>query len=230
MASTYTMVAYGSQGSAVRQLQNELNKRGYSLDQDGIFGKKTRAAVRDYQKKNGLTMVDGIAGDETWGSLLSAPTAAEQAALAEYQQEGKALQNQYSMLDAQEKADYDRWQEARGDWQKQLEAAQAAYEDAGSQDQKLYQTLLAHFSDKAEQERKLSASGVRLTDSGGTGSRSESLSSTAAESLQRAVVNYLKRGNGDLAQALAAQYTARMTPAQRQRFEKLLGQYGMTLA
>ena len=153
-----------------------------------------------------------------------------QAALAEYQQEGKALQNQYSMLDAQEKADYDRWQEARGDWQKQLEAAQAAYEDAGSQDQKLYQTLLAHFSDKAEQERKLSASGVRLTDSGGTGSRSESLSSTAAESLQRAVVNYLKRGNGDLAQALAAQYTARMTPAQRQRFEKLLGQYGMTLA
>ena len=82
MASTYTMVAYGSQGSAVRQLQNELNKRGYSLDQDGIFGKKTRAAVRDYQKKNGLTMVDGIAGDETWGSLLSAPTAAEQAARA----------------------------------------------------------------------------------------------------------------------------------------------------
>ena len=153
-----------------------------------------------------------------------------QAALAEYQQEGKALQNQYSMLDAQEKADYDRWQAARGDWQKQLEAAQAAYEDAGSQDQKLYQTLLAHFSDKAEQERKLSASGVRLTDSGDTGSRGESLSSTAAESLQRAVVNYLKRGNGDLAQALAAQYTARMTPAQRQRFEKLLGQYGMTLA
>lgn len=71
-----------------------------------------------------------------------------QAALAEYQQEGKALQNQYSMLDAQEKADYDRWPEARGDWQKQLEAAQAAYEDAGSQDQKLYQTLLAHFPTK----------------------------------------------------------------------------------
>ena len=61
MASTYTMVAYGSQGSAVKQLQSELNRRGYSLDEDGIFGKKTRAAVRDYQKKNGLRMVDGIA-------------------------------------------------------------------------------------------------------------------------------------------------------------------------
>ena len=77
MASTYTMVAYGSQGSTVRQLQNELNKRGYGLAEDGIFGKKTRSAVRDYQKKNGLTMVDGIAGDETWGSLLSAAAVQE---------------------------------------------------------------------------------------------------------------------------------------------------------
>ena len=82
MASTYTMVAYGSQGSAVKQLQSELNKRGYQLDEDGVFGKKTKAAVRDYQKKNRLTRVDGIAGDETWGSLLSAPTAAEQQAAA----------------------------------------------------------------------------------------------------------------------------------------------------
>ena len=93
----------------------------------------------------------------------------------------------------------------------------------------LVMALLNHFEDKAEQEKKLSSSGVRLVDSGEDGGRGESLSSTAAESLQRAVGNYLKRGNGDLAQALAAQYTARMTPAQRQRFEKLLGQYGMTL-
>ncbi len=377
MASTYTMVAYGSQGSAVRQLQSELNKRGYSLDEDGIFGKKTRAAVRDYQKKNGLTMVDGIAGDETWGSLLSAPTAAEQAAqaaaaaetaapraevsgstakrlqelergympsddvtavrayrdsvaalepgayqsrfedrlqelydqiagreafdydpeedesyqryarlyaargaaamedtlgkaasltggygssyaqgagqqayngylqelaalvpelrqaaLAEYRQEGQALADRYSMLAQQEKNDYARWQDERSDWQKLLAAAQEEYESADSSDRKLYQALLNHFSDKAEQERKLSASGIRLTDSGDTASSSsgESLSSTAADSLQRAVQNYLKRGNGDLAQTLAAQYAARMTPAQRQRFDKLLGQYGMTLA
>lgn len=376
MASTYTMVAYGSQGSAVRQLQSELNKRGYSLDEDGIFGKKTRSAVRDYQKKNGLTMVDGIAGDETWGSLLSAPTAAEQAAqaaaaaeaaapraevtgstakrlqelergytpsddvtaarayrdsvaalepgayqsrfedrlqelydqiagreafdydpeedesyqryarlyaargaaamedtlgkaaaltggygssyaqgagqqayngylqelaalvpelrqaaLAEYRQEGQALTDRYSMLAQQEKNDYARWQDERSDWQKLLAAAQEEYESADSSDRKLYQALLDHFSDKAEQERKLSASGIRLTDSGDTaGSSGESLSSTAADSLQRAVQNYLKRGNGDLAQTLAAQYAARMTPAQRQRFDKLLGQYGMTLA
>lgn len=380
MASTYTMVAYGSQGSAVRQLQNELNKRGYGLAEDGIFGKKTRSAVRDYQKKNGLTMVDGIAGDETWGSLLSAAavqepqltpmaqgtfvTAAEstpraevtagtarrlreleqgytpsdevtaarayrdsvaamepgayqsrfeeklqelydqiagreafdydpeedeayrryaklyaakgaaamedtlgkaasltggygssyaqsagqqvyngylqelaalvpelrQAALAEYRQEGQALADQYSMLSQREKNDYARYQNERADWQKLLAAAQDEYESADSGDRKLYQTLLGHFSDKAEQERKLSASGARLTDSGDGTSGGESLSSTAADSLQRAVQNYLKRGNGDLAQSLASRYTARMTPAQRQRFERLFSGYGMTLA
>lgn len=380
MASTYTMVAYGSQGSAVRQLQNELNKRGYGLAEDGIFGKKTRSAVRDYQKKNGLTMVDGIAGDETWGSLLSAAavqepqltptaqgtfvTAAEstpraevtagtarrlreleqgytpsdevtaarayrdsvaamepgayqsrfeeklqelydqiagreafdydpeedeayrryaklyaakgaaamedtlgkaasltggygssyaqsagqqayngylqelaalvpelrQAALAEYRQEGQALADQYSMLSQREKNDYARYQNERADWQKLLAAAQDEYESADSGDRKLYQTLLNHFSDKAEQERKLSASGARLTDSGDGTSGGESLSSTAADSLQRAVQNYLKRGNGDLAQSLASRYTARMTPAQRQRFERLFSGYGMALA
>lgn len=380
MASTYTMVAYGSQGSAVRQLQNELNKRGYGLAEDGIFGKKTRSAVRDYQKKNGLTMVDGIAGDETWGSLLSAAavqepqltptaqgtfvTAAEstpraevtagtarrlreleqgytpsdevtaarayrdsvaamepgayqsrfeeklqelydqiagreafdydpeedeayrryaklyaakgaaamedtlgkaasltggygssyaqsagqqvyngylqelaalvpelrQAALAEYRQEGQALADQYSMLSQREKNDYARYQNERADWQKLLAAAQDEYESADSGDRKLYQTLLGHFSDKAEQERKLSASGARLTGSGDGTSGGESLSSTAADSLQRAVQNYLKRGNGDLAQSLASRYTARMTPAQRQRFERLFSGYGMTLA
>ena len=154
-----------------------------------------------------------------------------QAALAEYRQEGQALADRYSMLAQQEKNDYARWQDERSDWQKLLAAAQEEYESADSSDRKLYQTLLDHFSDKAEQERKLSASGVRLTDSGDTaGSGGESLSSTAADSLQRAVQNYLKRGNGDLAQALVAQYAARMTPAQRQRFDKLLGQYGMTLA
>ena len=380
MASTYTMVAYGSQGSAVRQLQNELNKRGYGLAEDGIFGKKTRSAVRDYQKKNGLTMVDGIAGDETWGSLLSAAavqepqltptaqgifvTAAEstpraevtagtarrlreleqgytpsdevtaarayrdsvaamepgayrsrfeeklqelydqiagreafsydpeedeayrryaklyaakgaaamedtlgkaasltggygssyaqsagqqayngylqelaalvpelrQAALAEYRQEGQALADQYSMLSQREKNDYARYQNERADWQKLLAAAQDEYESADSGDRKLYQTLLGHFSDKAEQERKLSASGAHLTDSGDGTSGGESLNSTAADSLQRAVQNYLKRGNGDLAQSLASRYTARMTPAQRQRFERLFSGYGMTLA
>ena len=374
MASTYTMVAYGSQGGAVKQLQSELNKRGYQLDEDGVFGKKTKAAVRDYQKKNGLTMVDGIAGDETWGSLLSAPTAAEQqaaaaaaeeavrpearvtestarklaelekgyqpsedvaaarayrdsvaamqpggyssgfedqlqalydqiagresfsydpeedemyrryarlyaaqgaaamedtmgqaasltggygssyaqaagqqaydrylgelaalvpelrqAALAEYRQEGQALTDRYNMLNQQEKAAYDRWQDTVAQWQRALSEAQSSYDDVSAQDEKAYQTMLKHYADKAEQERKLSAAGAKLEDSGyeaDTGK--ESLSSTAADSLQRTVGNYLKSGREDTAQALLQQYAQRMTPAQRKRFEALLDSYGRT--
>ena len=45
-------LSYGSSGSAVRQLQSALNKAGYGLAVDGIFGAKTQAAVRDYQRKN----------------------------------------------------------------------------------------------------------------------------------------------------------------------------------
>ena len=374
MASTYTMVAYGSQGSAVKQLQSELNKRGYQLDEDGVFGKKTKAAVRDYQKKNRLTMVDGIAGDETWGSLLSAPTAAEQqaaaaaaeeaarpearvtestarrlaelekgyqpsedvaaarayrdsvaamqpgeydsgfedqlqalydqiegreafsydpeedeayrryarlyaaqgaaamedtmgqaasltggygssyaqavgqqaydrylgelaalvpelrqAALAEYRQEGQALTDRYNMLNQQEKAGYDRWQDTVAQWQRALSEAQSSYEDVSAQDEKAYQAMLKHYADKAEQERKLSAAGAKLEDSGyEADAGKESLSSTAADSLQRAVGNYLKSGREDTAQALLQQYAQRMTPAQRKRFEALFDSYGRT--
>lgn len=373
MASTYTMVAYGSQGSAVKQLQSELNKRGYQLDEDGVFGKKTKAAVRDYQKKNRLTMVDGIAGDETWGSLLSAPTAAEQqaaaaaeeaarpearvtestarrlaelekgyqpsedvaaarayrdsvaamqpgeydsgfedqlqalydqiegreafsydpeedeayrryarlyaaqgaaamedtmgqaasltggygssyaqavgqqaydrylgelaalvpelrqAALAEYRQEGQALTDRYNMLNQQEKAGYDRWQDTVAQWQKALSEAQSSYEDVSAQDEKAYQAMLKHYADKAEQERKLSAAGAKLEDSGyEADAGKESLSSTAADSLQRAVGNYLKSGREDTARALLQQYAQRMTPAQRKRFEALFSGYGRT--
>ena len=374
MASTYTMVAYGSQGSAVKQLQSELNKRGYQLDEDGVFGKKTKAAVRDYQKKNRLTMVDGIAGDETWGSLLSAPTAAEQqaaaaaaeeaarpearvtestarrlaelekgyqpsedvaaarayrdsvaamqpgeydsgfedqlqalydqiegreafsydpeedeayrryarlyaaqgaaamedtmgqaasltggygssyaqavgqqaydrylgelaalvpelrqAALAEYRQEGQALTDRYNMLNQQEKAGYDRWQDRVVQWQKALSEAQSSYEDVSAQDEKAYQAMLKHYADKAEQERKLSAAGAKIEDSGyEADAGKESLSSTAADSLQWAVGNYLKSGREDTARALLQQYAQRMTPAQRKRFEALFSGYGRT--
>lgn len=67
--ANYKQVRYGSQGSDVTELQKMLNQNGgYNLAVDGIYGKNTDAAVRDWQKKAGL-VVDGIVGESTWGSL-----------------------------------------------------------------------------------------------------------------------------------------------------------------
>lgn len=66
----YKTIQYGSSGEEVKKLQKELNKYGYKLDVDGQFGSKTQSAVKDYQKKNNLS-VDGIVGNNTWGSLTA---------------------------------------------------------------------------------------------------------------------------------------------------------------
>ena len=66
-------LSYGSQGDDVKKLQESLNKQGYSLSVDGIFGSKTQQAVKDYQSKNNLA-VDGIAGQNTLGKLYATST------------------------------------------------------------------------------------------------------------------------------------------------------------
>lgn len=73
--ANYNQVSYGSKGSEVTELQKLLNNNGYQLDEDGIFGSKTQAAVKDYQQKNNLD-VDGIVGNNTWGALTNANTGA----------------------------------------------------------------------------------------------------------------------------------------------------------
>ena len=55
----------GSRGSEVRNIQTRLKNWGYYKGVvDGIYGTKTRDAVKSFQKKNGLK-VDGIAGPAT---------------------------------------------------------------------------------------------------------------------------------------------------------------------
>ena len=167
--------------------------------------------------------------DHYLGELAALVPELRQAALAEYRQAGQALTDRYNMLNQQEKAGYDRWQDTVAQWQKALSEAQSSYDDVSAQDEKAYQAMLKHYADKAEQERKLSAAGAKLEDSGyEADAGKESLSSTAADSLQRAVGNYLKSGREDTAQALLQQYAQRMTPAQRKRFEALLDSYGRT--
>lgn len=71
MANNYSQIGRGSKGNDVRTLQEALNSNGYQLDLDGSFGPKTEAAVKDYQKKNGLT-ASGIVDENTWGALEAA--------------------------------------------------------------------------------------------------------------------------------------------------------------
>lgn len=56
---------YGSRGNEVTQIQTKLKRWGYyNGSVDGIYGSKTVAAVKYFQRSNGLT-VDGIAGPAT---------------------------------------------------------------------------------------------------------------------------------------------------------------------
>lgn len=59
----------GSTGSVVTEIQQKLSSWGYySGSVDGVYGSKTESAVKDFQKKNGLT-VDGVAGSATLAAL-----------------------------------------------------------------------------------------------------------------------------------------------------------------
>ena len=59
----------GDRGEDVKVLQRALKRAGYDAGTiDGIFGPRTEAAVRAFQRANGLT-VDGIVGPRTWAAL-----------------------------------------------------------------------------------------------------------------------------------------------------------------
>jgi chitosanase len=52
------------EGEDVRQIQQALTNKGFQLKVDGIFGKATEVALKDFQKANSLK-VDGIIGSAT---------------------------------------------------------------------------------------------------------------------------------------------------------------------
>lgn len=60
---------YGSRGNEVTQIQTKLKRWGYYKGNvDGIYGSQTVAAVKHFQRKNGLS-VDGIAGPKTLAAM-----------------------------------------------------------------------------------------------------------------------------------------------------------------
>lgn len=77
--SLLVTVQHGSAGPAVRAVQDQINfrnlKDGRTLVVDGLFGPKTQASVRAFQKAMTSEvagfMVDGIVGPQTWQALVS---------------------------------------------------------------------------------------------------------------------------------------------------------------
>jgi peptidoglycan hydrolase-like protein with peptidoglycan-binding domain len=67
--SPWPLTRQGDQDHPVRTLQYLLRARGHSVAVDGIFGPRTDAAVRDFQRQKGLA-VDGIVGPNTWSALI----------------------------------------------------------------------------------------------------------------------------------------------------------------
>ena len=59
----------GARGNPVRRAQKRLTLGGYDTGGvDGIFGAKTEAAIKHFQKDLGLTQ-DGIVGPKTWNEI-----------------------------------------------------------------------------------------------------------------------------------------------------------------
>ncbi|MCZ8521017.1 MULTISPECIES: peptidoglycan-binding protein [Paenibacillus] len=68
--SSSPVLQVGSSGPEVVTLQTNLNRVGYSLSADGVFGSGTESIVKQFQAAHGLT-ADGIVGSAT-SSKLSA--------------------------------------------------------------------------------------------------------------------------------------------------------------
>ncbi len=55
--------------STIKKIQTALKNAGYEVGPiDGKMGRKTKDAIKDFQRENGLT-ADGIVGQKTWAKL-----------------------------------------------------------------------------------------------------------------------------------------------------------------
>lgn len=65
----WKQIAYGEKSTRVKVAQYSLQQAGIKVDVDGSYGPATKAAVKTFQARNGLTD-DGIVGPATWAKLV----------------------------------------------------------------------------------------------------------------------------------------------------------------
>jgi peptidoglycan hydrolase-like protein with peptidoglycan-binding domain len=87
--SVTRLLRINSKGNDVKLLQTNLNKYGYKLIADGIFGRLTLAAVKNYQSENSLN-IDGIVGPATGAKLIPISAAATTITIARLLKLGSA--------------------------------------------------------------------------------------------------------------------------------------------
>ena len=68
MAIKFENIGYGAKGIKVKEIKRYLKKAGSGVKQDSVFDIGTVAAVRAFQKKNGLP-VTGIVDKKTFAKL-----------------------------------------------------------------------------------------------------------------------------------------------------------------
>ena len=68
--SSFPDFSLSSKGKMVYLIQGCLIAKGYSIAMDGVFGKETQSAVKDFQRKSSISQ-DGIVGKNTMSNLLS---------------------------------------------------------------------------------------------------------------------------------------------------------------
>ena len=69
-----SLTGSNTSGHTTQEVQTALNKFGYNLVVDGIYGPATTAAAIAFQKGHGLT-ADGIVGPVTWAALVGGASA-----------------------------------------------------------------------------------------------------------------------------------------------------------
>ncbi len=66
------LLVRGSRNVYVRQFQQRLRDRGWTIGVDGIFGSQTETIVKKFQREKGL-QVDGKVGPITWNAFWKSP-------------------------------------------------------------------------------------------------------------------------------------------------------------